>query len=223
MSEHFGLGMAVVVFSGILNGTFALPLKYSRKWEWENTWLTFSLVALLILPCLLAAGFTPAISSLVRSTPTRAFVVPLIFGFLWGIAQVTFGLAISVIGMALAFAIVMGLACLFGSLVPLAVLTPEELVRTRGVLLLASIPVLFLGLAYCASAGKRRECETAPTDRLKSTGQFGFAAGLAMAIFTGVFGANLNLGFAFGGDIIAHSQALGGSAVTATYPVWALC
>jgi len=45
---------------------------------------------------------------------------------------------------------------------------------------------------------------------------------LAICVFTGVFGANLNLGFAFSGDLIPRSQSLGANAVTATYPVWAL-
>ena len=49
-----------------------------------------------------------------------------------------------------------------------------------------------------------------------------FRLGLAIRVFTGVFGANLNLGFAFSGDLIPRSQSLGANAVAATYPVWAL-
>jgi L-rhamnose-H+ transport protein len=49
-----------------------------------------------------------------------------------------------------------------------------------------------------------------------------FIAGLAMAVFTGVFGANLNLGFAFSGGLIKKSMELGANPATSTYFVWAL-
>ena len=31
MTEHFGLGMAIIMVSGGLNGSFPLPLKYARQ------------------------------------------------------------------------------------------------------------------------------------------------------------------------------------------------
>ena len=213
--------MAIISLSGIFNGGFPLPMKYSRRWKWENTWLVFSLVALLILPWLLAAEFSPALKS-AYGTAGQSVLLPLAFGLLWGIAQVTFGLGIDAVGMALAFAVVMGLACLFGSLIPVLVLSPSDLLHSRGLLLLISMPLLLGGLIVCGKAGNRREREGWAQNVVKPSGKMSFMAGLGICIFTGVFGANLNLGFAFGGDIIRRSQALGGSAVTATYPLWAL-
>ncbi len=46
--------------------------------------------------------------------------------------------------------------------------------------------------------------------------------GLAICIFTGIFAANFNLGFAFSGDIIRKGHEQGASFATATYAVWAL-
>ena len=37
MSGHFWLGMAIIFVSGVLNGSFPAPMKYSRRWRWENT------------------------------------------------------------------------------------------------------------------------------------------------------------------------------------------
>jgi L-rhamnose-H+ transport protein len=213
-------GIAIILLSGVFNGSFPLPMKYSRNWKWENTWLMFCSVSLVILPWSLAIGLTPEIIRVYREVPGRALCYPLTFGFLWGIAQVTFGIGIDAVGMALTFAVVMGLACLFGSLIPLLVLTPGDLLQPRGLLLLVSMPVLFLGLFFCGLAGKGREKETAASP--KDASGMSYWAGLAICIFTGVFGANLNLGFAFSGAIISTSQALGANAVTSTYPVWAL-
>jgi len=222
MSDHFWLGMAVIFVSGALNGSFALPMKYTRLWKWENTWLVFAGSALLIIPWLLAAGFVPHLEDVYRGVPTRALLAPLVFGFLWGIAQVTFGLGISAVGMALAFAVVAGLSCLSGALVPLLVLNPADLLRPRGVLLLISMPVLFAGLVLYGLAGRRREKEQSPGGPAAGTAAMTFMTGLAICIFTGIFGSNINLGFAFSGPILEKAVALGAVRVTATYASWAL-
>jgi L-rhamnose-H+ transport protein len=222
MLEHFWLGMAVIIASGGLNGSFALPMKYARQWRWENTWLVFSLTALLVLPWVLAAGFVPQLGELYREAPSRVILLPLLFGFLWGIAQTTFGLSIKAVGMALAFAVVSGLGCLLGSLIPILTANPADLFRPRGLLLLASLPILFPGLVLYSVAGRRREKEQATGAGVGDGAVMSFAAGLAITIFTGLFGANLNLGFHFGHDLVRRGLELGANPATSTYPVWAL-
>jgi L-rhamnose-H+ transport protein len=223
MSGHFWLGMAIILVSGALNGSFPAPMKYSRRWQWENTWLVFAVVALLLAPCLLAVGLVPGLTELYRGAAARLLVYPLVFGFLWGIAQVTYGLGISAVGMALAVAVVAGLSCLGGSLIPLLVLNPAALLEVRGLLLLASMPVLIAGLAFSGAAGKRREREQAKAgDSVAAPGGHSFLVGLGICIFTGIFGSNLNMGFVFGGGLQARSVALGANPVTATYAVWAV-
>jgi L-rhamnose-H+ transport protein len=222
MSDHFWLGMAVIFIGGALNGSFPLPMKYTRQWKWENTWLVFAATALLIIPWLLAAGFVPHLEDVYRGVSSRALLAPLVFGFLWGIAQVTFGLGISAVGMALAFAVVAGLSCLFGSLVPLLVLNPADLLRPRGILLLISMPILFAGLVLYGMAGRRREKEQRPAALSGSAVASSFMTGLAICIFTGVFGSNINLGFAFSRPILEKAVALGAFPVASTYASWAL-
>ena len=222
MSGHFWLGMAVIFVSGVLNGSFPAPMKYSRRWRWENTWLVFATVALLLLPWLMASGFVPGLAELYRGAPPRMLLLPLVFGFFWGIAQVTFGLGISAVGMALAIAVVSGLSCLGGSLVPLLVLNRAALLQPRGLLLLASMPVLIAGLSFSGAAGKRREKEQAKAANSTQERGRSFLVGLGICIFTGIFGANLNLGFVFGGDLLRRAIAMGANPITATYAVWAL-
>src|SRR5256712_2515243 len=162
MDSHFWLGMAAILISGVFNGSFAFPMKYSRQWSWENTWLAFSVVAVLILPWVLAASFVPHLGEVYRAVPGHTLLSPLIFGFLWGIAQVTFGLSIDAVGMAVPIAVVSGLACLSGALVPLLVLSPADLLRPRGILLLVSLPILLVGLSYYGVAGRPRGKEGQP-------------------------------------------------------------
>ncbi len=222
MSDHFWLGMAIIAASGAVNGSFAAPMKSSRSWKWENTWLVFAVVALLLLPWGLAIGWVPHLAELYRKSPSRTLIYPLAFGFLWGIAQVTFGLGIEAVGMALAFTVVSGLGCLFGSLIPLLALDPAALLRPRGLLLLVSMPILFGGLVLYGKAGRRREREQASSQVPKSRLGYSYAAGLGICIFTGIVGSAWNLGFAFSGKLLELSKGLGAGPWASPYAVWAL-
>jgi L-rhamnose-H+ transport protein len=221
MTDHFWLGMAIILVSGTFTGSFALPMKYSHRWRWENTWVVFSLLSLVIYPLLLATIFAPPLRHIYHAVSGRTLLYILAFGLLWGIAQTTFGLGIEALGVAFAFAVVSGLSCLSGSLIPLVVLSPGNLLHARGILLLISMPVLLGGLILCAVAGRRREHEVSSGDSAISRKGV-FTAGLAICIFTGVFGSSINLGFAFSGNVLRRGLELGATPITSTYPVWVL-
>jgi hypothetical protein len=40
----------LILVAGFLQGTFMLPIKYAQRWEWENTWLGFSISGYLVFP-----------------------------------------------------------------------------------------------------------------------------------------------------------------------------
>jgi L-rhamnose-H+ transport protein len=220
--ENFWLGTAIILASGAINGSFAVPMKYARRWRWENTWLVFSLISLLVLPWILALSFVPHLVHLYQEVPSRAILYPVAFGFLWGIAQTTFGLGISMVGMGLAFAIVSGLACLSGPLVPLLAFNPAGLFQPKGILLLLSIPILLVGLVLYGKAGRKREHERKEAGSAKGQPSRTFAIGLGICIFTGIVSSAWNLGFAFSGSILQRSSELGARALTAPYSAWAL-
>jgi hypothetical protein len=114
MVERFWLGMAIIFISGIPNGSFALPMKYARHWKWENTWSVFSVVGILILPWFMAFRFVPHLNRVYQSVPGRVIVWALLFGLLWGISHVTFGLSLVAVGMAVAVSVMSGLVCASG-------------------------------------------------------------------------------------------------------------
>jgi L-rhamnose-H+ transport protein len=222
MVEKYWLGMALIFISGLFNGTFALPMKYSRHWKWENTWTVFSVVGIFALPWVMAYTLVPHLAEVYRAVPGRMLLLPLIFGFLWGFAQTTYGLSLNAVGLAIAVSIVSGLAVISGSLVPLLVLNPADILRSRGILLLCSLPILILGLVLYGVAGRLREKEQQAAGSEASSGGHSFRAGLALCIFTGVFGSTFNLGYAFSGDIIKASLQSGAGPATAGSAVWSL-
>jgi L-rhamnose-H+ transport protein len=215
---HSGLGLGIVMFSGVLTASFPIPMKFSRAWKWENTWLVYATLALVVIPMLLADWAVPHLFSFYASLPARDLVLPLLFGFGWGIAQVTFGLSIASVGMAMSFAIVIGMSALLGSVIPLAVFHPAALGGRTGAIFAVSAALLVCGLIFYARAGHERETGSAAAG---TTGGR-FLKGLLLCIFTGLFGAMINLGFVFGGRIAEQAMLRGVSAERATLSVWAV-
>jgi L-rhamnose-H+ transport protein len=222
MAEHFWLGMLIVFAAGILNGSFTLPMKYTRSWTWENIWSVYSVSAMLVMPWIIAIKFVPNLWRVYHGLTWSAVVYPALFGLLWGIAQTTFGLAINAVGMAMAFAIVCGLVSLTGSLIPILAFNPADLLQPLGLTMLLSLPALLLGLVFYGKAGRQRENEQRASASGAKRQGMSFKTGLALCVFTGIFGSAWNLGFVFSGDTLRRSTEFGATPSTATYAAWAL-
>lgn len=212
------LGLGIVVFSGMLTASFPVPMKLSRAWQWENTWFVYATLALIIIPVSLVVWAVPHIFSFYSSLPARDLLLPALFGFGWGIAQTTFGLSIARVGMAMAFAIVIGMSALLGSAIPLLVFHPAALAGRTGAVLLAAAVLLAVGLVLYARAGRERETNLSSSGESRAS----FLTGLLLCIFTGTFGSMINMGFVFGGNIADQAISRGVSASRATLCVWAV-
>jgi len=217
MGSHIVFSVFLVMFAGVLSGNFMSPLRAVRTWKWENSWLVFSFGSLLIIPVLLAVFTVPSLGGVYSSLGAMDILVPLLFGAGWGIAQVLFGVSVVNLGMALGFAIVIGLGATFGVLVPALVQHPEIFHTSRGALLLTGVAAMLAGVAVCGWAGRERERAeaTAPTPR---TANYGGA--LALAILCGVLAPMMNYAFAFGQNIAHSAERFGAHPVSASFAVW---
>jgi L-rhamnose-H+ transport protein len=212
MNSNF-TGILLALTGGVLVGNCMLPLKKIRVWPWECTWLVFSLVSLVLVPCLIAAIAVPAWPGLYAALPFSQLLPSLLFGFGWGIAQVLFGISVVRLGMALAFTIVVGLGTVFGTLVPLFVLHRGELASGNSKMLLAGCGLMILGVALSGYAGKLRE------QSQRETGQ-DYISGLGIAVLSGVLSSMLNLSLAFGSSISQAAVQYGATTSTAVFAVW---
>jgi len=210
-------GLAIIFGSGVVNASFPLPMKYVRGWKWENLWFVFSFFALLVLPALAAWLAMPQLSQVYASLPARDFLPGAVFGLLWGFAQASFGVAVPMVGMAMAFAIVAGMCAVLGSLIPMTVLHSEELLRMRGISLIISGVVLAVGLVLYVRAARERDRTSVGGGAQPSAN---YRKGLALCLFTGATAPMINLGFAFSGNISARATAFGASSQSATLAIW---
>ena len=101
MGMQTELGVLLAMFGGIMVGNCMVPLNYLRRWRWENAWIVFSLVALILIPWALAFLRVPNLTAVYAAVGIGSFTMPVLYGAGWGVAQVLFGLAVVRIGMAL--------------------------------------------------------------------------------------------------------------------------
>jgi L-rhamnose-H+ transport protein len=211
-------GVALTVVAGVMSGNCMLPAKFVRAWRWENIWLVFSIVSLVILPWALALLLVNHLGSVYATLPFAKYVAPVAFGAGWGIAQVLFGISVARLGLGVAYSIIVGLGAVLGTLVPLFVQQRQSVSTVTLSLLLAGIVFMVLGIALTAWGGHLREQTPHHVEPLAP--RRGYLASILLAVLCGFLAPMLNYSFAFGQDIARHAVALGNPPVFAAYSVW---
>jgi L-rhamnose-H+ transport protein len=212
-------GCVLVIFAGLLQGTFILPMTLVKEWAWEHTWATFSLLGMLVLNWIITLLLLPNIFEIYRIAPSRDLAVLALFGIGWGAGAVLFGLGMDRLGMALGYPIIMGLIAGLGAVVPLLIFFPSTLITTKGSVLLAGTALVVFGILLCSIAGSRR----APAGKsLATTNSSAFKTGLAIAVLAGTLSCLPNIGMAFAGNLTRAAETLGISNDSSGNSVWAL-
>jgi L-rhamnose-H+ transport protein len=212
-------GLVLTFLAGSMAGANLLPLKWIRTWKWENFWFVYSIVSLTIVPFSLAFFLLPHLATVYASTPLSALFKPLLYGFLWGIAQLGAGICVDKIGLALTSSILNGLCATFGSLTPLVVQHSEMLSQRGGRLLLLGIVVMLIGVVLCGWAGLKRERAHARPETSAQAGTTYFLL-MILVVVSGLLAAMLNIALAFGGGVVELAQAQGAAATWAVFAVW---
>jgi len=209
-------GLLLLLVAGVTNASFTLPMKFTRRWAWENTWLVWTIFALLILPPLVTFSTVPDVVQAFADVGIGLVLTVASFGAAWGISQVLFGLAVEAIGIALAFSIILGISAAVGSMIPLIRLHPEKILTKGGYGVMAGVALVIIGVAFCAVAGQRREIALGESAKGKTS----HARGLLFAICSGLGAAMVNFGLAFGGPLLASAEHLGADPLWAPNAVW---
>lgn len=220
MKEQLSLGLALVLFGSILNGSFAVPMKRESTWRWENTWLVYSIVGMVLLPWVIAFKTVPHLMAIYHGASEHAVLMVLLFGLAAGTGAMLFGLGIARLGLALGFALILGICASLGSLLPMVILHPERLLTREGYALFGGTLLVILGIVFCAVAGQRREREAAAQIQVKD--QSSLTVGLIICIASGVLSAMLNFAFVFGKELQVSALARGASPSASSNTIWAL-
>lgn len=216
---------------GILQGSFFLPMKFTRRWDWENAWIGFSTVAYLIAPWVLAAVLVPGFPAMLTGISSKTIVVTLLYGVGWAVGALAMGSAYKYVGMAITYAIVLGIASSIGTLVPLLVLTPQQALERQGLFVIAAVVISLAGTAVVSWAAWQRDAAKSalalaqsPDSGAVAAGQAGknVMLGLGLSIAAGILASFGNLGFVFGEELSRKAAALGTGPTGSSSAVWSV-
>jgi len=172
-----------------------VPIKKVKTWAWESFWLIQGIFAWIFFPFLGALLAVPEGHSLIEilSSGNGAALIALIYGALWGVGGLTFGLSMRYLGVALGQSIALGTCSAFGTLIP-ALMLGTDLFSGKGLALLVGVSVAIAGIAVIGYAGSLRSQNMTEEQKKAAVKDFALGKGLLVALLAGVMSACFSLG-----------------------------
>lgn len=219
------LGVIFHFLGGFASGSFYIPYKKVKGWAWESYWIVGGLFSWLIVPPLAAWLTIPNFSEIISQAGGSVLGYTFLFGILWGIGGLTYGLGVRYLGVSLGSSIILGLCMVFGALIPSIYydLFPSAgkdtfsamIGHQWGLTVLMGLALCVVGIIICGKAGTRKEKELSKAAFLKQlekdplkpatdshgmvvSTEFKFGLGLLVSIISGVLSACFNFGLEAG-------------------------
>jgi L-rhamnose-H+ transport protein len=200
------LGVFFHWLGGLASASFYVPYRGVKNWAWETYWLVGGFFSWIIAPWILALSMTNDLMRVLHEAPASSLFWAYMFGVLWGLGGLTFGLTMRYLGMSLGMAMVLGYTAAFGTLMPpifRGVFASEVLGTHSGLVILGGVIVCLLGIAVAGAAGVSKEREMSTEQKRVSIREFDLKKGLLVATFSGVMSACFAYGLAAGDPIKA--------------------
>jgi L-rhamnose-H+ transport protein len=212
MISHPLLGLVFHWIGGLSCAAFYLPYRGVRKWSWETYWLVGGIFSWLVAPWFFALIMTHDVVAVLRETPWPVLGRTYMFGALWGLGGLTFGLTMRYLGISLGMAVALSYCAAFGTLVP-PIFHGEffsKILDTHsGLIILLGVVVCLGGIALCGWAGRTKEREMPAEQKRAVIKEFNFRKGILVATFSGVMSACFSYGLDAGAPIKAIAAAHG--------------
>ena len=208
---------------GLASGSFYVPYRGVKKWAWEVYWLAGGVFSWVFAPWIAALLLThnlfPVLAKSFAEYP-QAVGLAFLFGMMWGMGGLTFGLTMRYLGMSLGMAVALGYCTAFGFLMPpLFDFQPghfmegkfvtEMLGTTSGNIILFGVGVCMLGIVIAALAGTSKEREMSEEAKKAAIKEFSFVKGLLVATFSGIMSAGMAYGMKAASPIAEISLEMG--------------
>ena len=206
------LGVIFHFIGGFASGSFYMPYKKVKSWHWESFWIVGGIFSWLIVPPLAAYLTIPNFAEIIKTAGGSTISLAYIFGVLWGIGGLTYGLGVRYLGVSLGSSIILGLCMVFGSIIPSIYYDffPKEgkdtfsmLIGSQwGIIVLTGLLICIIGIIICGKAGmmKEKQLSTSTTDPhgAETRTEYKFGLGMFVAIVSGVLSACFNFGLEAG-------------------------
>ena len=221
MNPNPFLGLFLLALGGFAAGSFYIPYKKVRGWAWETYWLAGGFFSWIITPWVVGFLTCPDLLKVLASTSSGTLFWTYLFGVLWGIGGLTFGLSMRYLGLSLGMALSLGFCAVFGTLVPpLFHRQLAGMVSTAsGRVVILGILVCLSGIAMCGAAGMRKERELSEAEKKASIAEFSFVKGAWVAAFAGIMSSCMAFSFAAGKPIAEAAIRSGAAPLFQNFPV----
>ncbi|MEY2905810.1 MAG: L-rhamnose-proton symporter [Verrucomicrobiota bacterium] len=194
------LGVFFHWLGGFASGSFYVPYRFVRKWAWETAWMVGGFFSWIIMPSLLALLMTRDLHGVLARQGGCTLAWTYLFGCLWGLGGLTFGLTMRYLGMSLGMGLALGYCAAFGTLLPPvaklfipSIPCDETIVQIAstlpGQITLIGVLACLAGIGLAAMAGLNKEREMDESTKTEAVKEFNFPKGMAVATFSGVMSA----------------------------------
>ena len=204
------IGVIYHWIGGLASASNFIPFRPIKRWSWEIYWIIQGFAAWIVAPIVLAWLLVPDLRGVLQASPSAAEWHAVIWGALWGIGGLTFGLSIRYLGIALGYAIALGFCTAFGTLMP-PLFSGQIFViahQRGGQVILLGVLLCLLAIAINGLAGYSKEKEISAQEKAAlGERDYSFNKGLAVAIFAGIMSSCFAYGLAAGKPIAAVAQS----------------
>ena len=194
------IGLLIIAVGAFCQSSSYVPINKIKSWSWESYWLVQGVFAWLVFPFIGAWLSVSGIGSfgdllaLMQADASSTWLT-ILFGALWGIGGLTFGLSMRYLGVALGQSIALGTCSALGAILG-PVFTGHAADLTSAVII--GVVVTLVGIAIIGVAGAMKSAALPEEEKKKAVKDFNFGKGIFVALLAGFMSACFNIGLSFG-------------------------
>ena len=202
------IGLLIIAVGAFCQSSCYVPINKIKDWSWESYWIVQGVFAWLLLPLLGALLAVPGGHSLCElfvADNSFNILMTILFGVLWGVGGLTFGLSMRYLGVALGQSIALGTCAGLGTImgpVLLNIFFPQvDALSSLTFAVITGVVVTLLGIPIIGVAGSMKAASLSEEEKKAAVKDFNFPKGLAIALLAGFMSGCFNVGLEFGKDI----------------------
>jgi len=195
--------------------SFYAPIEKVKKWSWETTWAVAGIFSWILLPLTVSFILLPHFQGFYAGIPTAVLLRTFLFGCMWGVGNVNYGLTMRYLGMSLGIGVAIGVTLVVGTIIPplfhgqfIYLFTSRS-----GLFTMVGIILALIGIAIVSWAGHQKEQLLGVR-----TEEFDLRKGLLLAVLCGIFSSGMSFAIDAARPMTAAAQHAGVKPLYAALP-----